>query len=219
MEGITKLVNKMHQRIGMISRSSNSVQETKSHHNMLVCQTTTFSPICLSMSLNDCSIIDKHLLNTYKYRLKHMTNDAKHSIFISEKRGGIGVQCFTIEYVGALIRDIEVFITKEDRVTAHALLASIDETKKQSLWKLLCDGKLPTYSSAYSRTNNLHISGRRTIKYLQDVEVPISDTISYDHTHTMERAIKTTSSLGFMLRDLEFCSRFNDELLLKEQKS
>ncbi len=148
-----------------------------------------------------------------------MTNDAKHSIFISEKRGGIGVQCFTIEYVGALIRDIEVFITKEDRVTAHALLASIDETKKQSLWKLLCDGKLPTYSSAYSRTNNLHISERRTIKYLQDVEVPISDTISYDHTHTMERAIKTTSSLGFMLRDLEFCSRFNDELLLKEQKS
>jgi len=220
-EGKAKLVNKMHQRIGLISKSSNSIQETKILHNMLVCQIATFSPICLSITLSDCTLIDKHLLNACKYLLKYMPNDAKHSIFISEKRGGISVRSFTQEYVGALMRDIEVYIAEEDSVTAHALHSSIEETKKQSKWKLNCDEKLPNYSSAYIRMNNLHISGKRTLKYLQDVENPISDIISYNRMHTMERAIKTTSSLGFMLRDLdnEFCSRFIDELLLNDKKA
>mgnify|MGYP000966717134 CR=1 FL=1 len=42
--------------------------------------------------------------------------------------------------------------------------------------------------------------------------------ITYDHTHVMEWAIRTTCPYGFILRDLkhEFISRFADELLLRD---
>jgi hypothetical protein len=56
-----------------------------------------------------------------------MPNDAWHRIFISEKRGGIGVCSFTQAYVGALLRDIEVYIAEDNSVTGHALLSSIEE--------------------------------------------------------------------------------------------
>ena len=44
-------------------------------------------------------------------------------------------------------------------------------------------------------------------------------TITYDHTHIMEKAVRTTCLYGFMLRDLnqEFISRFSDELLLRDR--
>jgi hypothetical protein len=42
-----------------------------------------------------------------------MPCDAKHSTFLSEKRGGLGLHSFTREYMGSLIRDIEVY-------TSHA---------------------------------------------------------------------------------------------------
>jgi hypothetical protein len=52
----------------------------------------------------------------------------------------------------------------------------------------------------------------QTASYFREEDYKIltgSNIISCDHMHTMERAIKTKSSLGFMLRDLdnEFCSR------------
>jgi hypothetical protein len=56
MEGKAKLVNEMHQRIGLISKSSNSIQETKIVHNMLECQNATFSPLCPSITLSDCTL-------------------------------------------------------------------------------------------------------------------------------------------------------------------
>jgi len=56
-----------------------------------------------------------------------MPNDAWHRIFIPEKRGGIGVCSFTQAYVGALLRDIEVYIAEDNSVTGHALLSSIEE--------------------------------------------------------------------------------------------
>jgi len=62
---------------------------------MIVCQAATFSPICISMMLKECTLIDKQLLNAYKFRMNRMPMDAKHDIFLSEKKGGIGVRSFT----------------------------------------------------------------------------------------------------------------------------
>jgi len=50
-----------------------------------------------------------------------------------KKRDGVGVHCFTREYVGALLRDVEVFISDKECTTTHAMLESIEATTKQSL--------------------------------------------------------------------------------------
>jgi hypothetical protein len=58
--------------------------------------------------------------------------------------------------------------------------------------------------------------------FFQDgTESPHTKTITYDHIHTMEKAIRTTSQLGFMLRNMdhEVCSRFVDELLLHDKNA
>jgi len=85
-EGKEKIINKMSQRIGLVSAKADSIQEQRITHNMLVCQVATYSPICISMSLKECSSIDKQLLTAYQYRMKCMPSDAKHSIFLSEKK-------------------------------------------------------------------------------------------------------------------------------------
>jgi hypothetical protein len=94
-EGKTKLINKLSHRISVVSRNTNSIREARILHNMIVCQVATFSPMCISMMLKECTMIDKQLLNVYKYRMNHMPMDAKHGFFISEKKGGIGIKYFT----------------------------------------------------------------------------------------------------------------------------
>jgi len=98
-DGKAKLINKLQQRIAIISKNTNGIQEARILHNMLVCQVATFSPICICMTLQECTLIDKHLTTAYQYRMKYMPSDAKHSIFISAKKGGIGVRSFTREYI------------------------------------------------------------------------------------------------------------------------
>jgi hypothetical protein len=134
--GKEKMINKLSQRIGLISHKTHSIKETRILHNMLVCQVATFSTLCASFSLTDCTNIDKQIIRSYQHRLRYVASDAKHSIFISEKQGGIGVCSFTKAYVGALLRDTEVYISNTDSDTTHALLSSISEATKQSLWKL-----------------------------------------------------------------------------------
>jgi hypothetical protein len=68
-DGKEKILKKLSQRIGLISAKSQTIQETKIANNMLVCQVATFSPICINMSLSDCSRVDKQLLKAYQYRL------------------------------------------------------------------------------------------------------------------------------------------------------
>jgi len=94
-EGRQNILKKLHQRIGLIASKAQSVTEAKIAHNMIVCQVATFSPICISFSLTECMEVDKHLTKAYQYRLKFMPSDAKHNIFISEKRGGLGLRSFT----------------------------------------------------------------------------------------------------------------------------
>jgi hypothetical protein len=94
-EGRENILKKLHQRIGLIASKAQSVTEAKIAHNMIVCQVATFSPICISFSLTECMEVDKHLTKAYQYRLKFMPSDAKHNIFISEKRGGLGLRSFT----------------------------------------------------------------------------------------------------------------------------
>jgi hypothetical protein len=50
-----------------VATEADSIQEAVITHNMLVCQVETFSPICITMSLKECSTIDKQLLKSYQY--------------------------------------------------------------------------------------------------------------------------------------------------------
>jgi hypothetical protein len=180
---------------------------------MLVCQVATFSPLC--MSLKQCTTIDRHLLKTYQYRLKFMPHDAKHSIFLSEKLGGLGLCSFTRECVGALLRDVEVYISNDSSIPAHALITSIEEVTKQKLWNLSRDNRIPEKLAISNRIQQYQVSGKKTLIYHNTFEKPDEELVTFGHTHTMGRAIHTTGALGFMLQDMnfEFVSRFTDELL------
>jgi hypothetical protein len=92
-----------------------------------------------------------------------MPTDAKHSIFLSDQRGSIGVRSFTCEYMRALLRDIEVYISNERSLTVHALLYSIEEASKKCIWNLHRDGKFPTCSNAAAQENHIVISGKKNI--------------------------------------------------------
>jgi hypothetical protein len=80
--------------------------------------------------LDECTEIDKKLPKAYRYQMKCMVNDAKHHIFISQKKGGIGINSLTQEYIGALLRDIEVQISNPNSLATHALHTSIEEPTK-----------------------------------------------------------------------------------------
>jgi hypothetical protein len=127
------------------------------------------------------------------------SHDAKHSIFLSKKKGGYGLHSFTREYVSALLRDIEVYISNGDSLPAHALLASIDEATKQCLWTLFHAGKIPNTLACYNQIHQANIAPKRTLVYADTPNQPIEERTTFDHTHLMDHAIITTSALGFML--------------------
>jgi len=62
---------------------------------------------------------------------------------------------------------------------------------------------------------------KKTLIFQDNIESPPIEQISYDHTHTMEKVIKNTCRLGFMLRDLndELGSRFIDELFILDRNA
>jgi hypothetical protein len=184
-DGKEILVKKMHQRIALIAMKAENILESKITHNMLVCQVTTFSPLCIYMTLEECATIDKQLIRAYQYRLNFKTSDAKHSIFLSEKLGGLGLRSFTREYVGALLRDIEVYISNENSLPAHALVTSIEEATKQKLWNLFQDNKIPSNTRIYERIQQFHISRRKTLFYHDSFDTPNAEEITYNHTHIM----------------------------------
>jgi hypothetical protein len=104
----------MNQRTGLIRGKTDRIWEAVISHNMLVCQVVTFSSLCIKMSCKECGNIDKLLMKANHYQLNFMSHDAKHGIFLSEIRGGYGLQSFTREYMSALLRDIEVYITNDN---------------------------------------------------------------------------------------------------------
>jgi len=218
--GKNKIINKLKQRIGLVATKSDNIQETMIAHNMLVSQVATFSPLCITMTLRECASIDKLLLKTYQHRLNYKTHDAKHAIFISKKRGGIGVRCFLREFVGALMRDVEVYISNEDSYPSHALMASLEEAAKLELWKSSKSGRIPVHTAAANRLQTYSIAGIKTIQYTSFDEPPEIE-ISYNHTHLMNHAIKITCALGFILKDLkkELLSRFMDELIDRDRNA
>jgi len=219
-EGKEKLIKKLTQRIGLVASKMNSIKEACIAHNMLACQVATFSPICIPMSIQDCHTIDKAILTTYHYRLKLMTHDAKHSIFLPEKIGGLGVKSFTQQYITALIRDIEVYISNEGSLPTHGLIASIEAATQQTMFLLMQDGKIKENLQAHNRVMTYNISRRRTCIYNNNFESPSAENYDYNHPHCMAKAINTTASVGFMLRDLnkEYVARFTDNLLLLDKK-
>jgi hypothetical protein len=211
----------MQQRIAIISKNASSIQEAKILHNMLVCQVATFSPLCISMSLKECAHIGRQSLSAHQYQLKYMPSNAKHSIFMTVKKGGIRIKSFTREYIGALLRDIEVYISNDQNPTAHALVSSIEEATKQNIWNLYRDEKIPNFTTAATKASQISISGKKTLVYYDNTEQPFNETLSFDHVHTMEKAIKTACQLGFILRDLnyELLARLTDELLLNDKNA
>jgi hypothetical protein len=123
--------------------------------------------------------------------------------------------------MGALLRDVEVYISQDNSLTAHALNSSIEEASKQVLWNLHQKEKIPNGTSAAHRANLINIPGKKTLVFQDSVESSPTKQISYDHTHTMENVIKNTCKLGFMLRDIndELGSRFIDELLILDKNA
>jgi hypothetical protein len=87
--GKERIVQKLNQRIAIVSSKAGNIQEAKITHNMLVYQVAKYSPICISMTLKECASIDRQIIQAYHYRLNFMASDAKHSIFISEKKRGV----------------------------------------------------------------------------------------------------------------------------------
>jgi hypothetical protein len=150
-----------------------------------------------------------------------MPSDAKHNIFMTVKKGGIGIKSFSHEYIGALLRDIEVYISNDKNPTAHALISSIEEATKQNIWNLYRDEKIPNFTTAVTKASQISISGKKTLVYYDNTEQPSNETLSFDHIQTMEKAIKITSQLGFILRDLnyELLARLTDELLLNDKNA
>ena len=126
-----------------------------------------------------------------------MENDTKHHIFISQKRGGIGVKSFIREYIRALLRDIEVQISNPDSLAAHTMCASIAEATKKGLWELHQIDGLPSLSSAAAVARETHISGWKMLSYNNDMSETIVSPVAYEHPHTMEKAITTSSLLGW----------------------
>jgi len=218
-DGRKKILHKLNQRVGLISSKVHSIAENKIAHNMLVCQVATYSPICITMSLQECKEVDKQLLKAYQYRLKFMPSDAKHSIFLSEKRGGLGLHSFTKQYIGALMRDIEVYISNVDTMPAHALKASIEAATKLQLWHFAKNGSLPKIHNLDIEIQNHPISSKKTLIYGDNYDFPEADENNHEHTHIMAHAISSTAALGFILRDLdkEISSRIVDELLLTDR--
>jgi hypothetical protein len=126
-----------------------------------------------------------------------------------------------MQYVGALLRDLEVYLLNDGSMPTHALITSVEAARKNALWKLWQDDKIPSSLSIYETVLNFNITGKRTLIFQDTVDCPSSKVIAYDHPHCMEKAIRTTSAFGFILRDMnqEFSSRFAYNLLLADKKA
>jgi len=219
VDGRKKILNRVSQRIGLIASKTHSIAEAKIAHNMLVCQVATYSPICITMTLQECASVDRQLIKAYQYKLKCMPCDAKHHIFISECKGGLGLRSFTREYVGALLRDVEVYMNSTGTLQSHALCSSVEAATKQCLWMLKKNNKLPTIPVLFNQIDQYLISPKKIITFMDSFDTPETEETTFAHTHIMAEAIYTTSALGFMLRDMnnELCARITDEILLADR--
>ncbi len=120
-EGREKLKAKLKLRVYLVKKGTSSIEESRIAHNMLVNQVATFSPLCIDMSLEDSTEIDKYQANYYHISLGYLKHDAKHNIFIAEKSDGNGLSSFTVEYMAAVIREVEVNIKNKSDPSGHAL--------------------------------------------------------------------------------------------------
>ena len=91
-----------------------------------------------------------------------------------------------------------------------------------SLWNLLREGRIPvTLQDTVHKVQQFDISGKITMSFLETLEQPSYTTTTYNHPHLMQHVIHYSSSLGFILHDLnlEFASRFTNELLLNDRNA
>jgi hypothetical protein len=101
------------------------------------------------------------------------------------------------------MRDIEVYNSNKDSFPAHALQANIEEATHQCLWMLHQLNMLPDIHNLREHVRSLPVSPKRIISYESSFDLPPQERITFEHTQIMDRAIKTTFLLGFMLRDLQ----------------
>jgi len=85
-----KLFNKINQRIELVSWKADSILQ-EARIIVTICWYAK-SPIFLWYALTYLRNIDRCPLKAYHYKMKCMDNDTKHHIFISQRRGGIGVK-------------------------------------------------------------------------------------------------------------------------------
>ncbi len=199
-DGKENILRKLGQRIGLIAAKANSVQETKIAHNMFVCQVATFSPICIHMSLKECADIDKQIIKAYQYRLNI---------------------CIPMLNLGALLWDVEVYISSEGSMPAHALCTSIEEATKQQLWILYQEKKNPSGLNSVNKIRCYQISRKRTLIYLDNFDSPSTHGIYFFQSYSYQ----VSCYIQYMCPWIHaprfkqwICARFVDNLLLKDKK-
>jgi hypothetical protein len=51
-------------------------------------------------------------------------------VFLYHAKKEVGIRSFVQEYMGALLRDVEVYISDTKSLTSHAILSSIESATK-----------------------------------------------------------------------------------------
>ena len=86
------------------------------------------------------------------------------------------------------MRDIEVYISNEDSLPAHTLLASVEAATTQCQWNLFRENKFPDGTRAKDEASIILLSGKKVISYLDNAEAPSFEYISYDFTQYLKIA-------------------------------
>jgi hypothetical protein len=77
--------------------------------------------------------------------------------------------------MGALLRDIEVYITNDDSLPAQALITIREKATKQSLWVLDQENKVPNKLDISNKIKRFHISGKELSSIIILLNIQIQD--------------------------------------------
>ena len=77
--------------------------------------------------------------------------------------------------MGALLRDIEVYITNDDSLPAQALITIREKATKQSLWVLDQENKVPNKLDISNKIKQFHISGKELSSIIILLNIQIQD--------------------------------------------
>jgi len=203
-EKVIKLTNAAKIRALKVWKCSEGPQEIRCGHNMLVNSVAIYSPICNRIPTQKAIEVDRFLLSLYANKMGYTKSDAKHPIFITLDKGGHGVKSFLMEYMMALMREIEIYMN--DPKVGIALEASLVQMKKETIIKMIEGGEIPPITDLSKQAEMFDV---RKIDY-RDTEGRM------EHVNTIREVSRITADYGFMLRDMkcELLTRIIEEIIM-----